>query len=342
MFSNIVGKLNDLRGDPQISNRLIDMLIDVLGQCAQKLEHRGQVLINGDGGTFPCVPGDTPYDEVYAALTARNTAGSYTASTDEICSGWALLVDGPTKLGDMNIAGDTFISGDQYIEGDIYIDGEITAGELVRFTLNADMAANKAAADILELDGVDTNVYADVHDKAGLFTRALNGAKGLAVKVGAEYHVIDCETKAGAIHFVLTADMSAKTATSTTTDYWGTQQDVQNPGNQTVHDDSNKFARALNGANGIAIYDAIEDNYKVVECEVEATMYFGLQVGALLTSDTTNGVDNLEAMNGDATTASSITANNRLGWAGDDNAKTYIGWNEANSDWDMIQVECPA
>jgi hypothetical protein len=139
---------------------------------------------------------------------------------------------------------------------------------LFRFTLNADMVANKADADILELDGTDTNADENVHDKAGLFTRALSGAKGLAVKVGDLYHVVDCEQ--------------------------------------------------------------------------EATMYYGLQVGALLTGDSTNGIDNLEAMNGDATTDSSITANNRLGWAGDDNAKTYIAWNAVNSDWDMIQVECPA
>lgn len=248
----------------------------------------------------------------------------------------------------MNVGGDTnneitnLYTTNLYVTNIFDLDGNPLVKGLFRFTLNANMAANKADADILELDGTDTDTDADVHDKAGLFTRALNGAKGLALLVGTEYHVIECETTAGAIHFVLTADMSESTATSTTTDYWGTQQDVQNPGNVTVHDDSGKFARALSGANGIAIYDAIEDNYKVVECEVESTMYYGLQVGALLTSDGANPIDNLEAMNGQATTDNSITANNVFSWEADDNAPTIIVWNVSDSDWDMIQVKCPA
>ena len=72
-----------------------------------------------------------------------------------------------------------------------------------------------------------------------------------------------------------------------------------------------------------------------------ATMLRGLQVGALATSDTTNAIDNLNDINGELDDTS-VTSQNILDWAADDNADTYAVWNDEDSQWEMIQVKCPA
>ena len=72
-----------------------------------------------------------------------------------------------------------------------------------------------------------------------------------------------------------------------------------------------------------------------------ATRYEGQQVGALLTTDANNGVDNLIAIDGVPVETGTLTADNTMNWAANDNAPTFIEWNAGSEVWQMYQVECP-
>ena len=70
-----------------------------------------------------------------------------------------------------------------------------------------------------------------------------------------------------------------------------------------------------------------------------ATRYRGQQVGALLVTDANNFVDNLIALDG-VPVETSVTADNTMNWASNDNAPTFIEWNAESEVWQMYQVEC--
>lgn len=145
----------------------------------------------------------------------------------------------------------------------------------VEFTLTADMTAGvSAAATVDRYWDVNPGAAVDINDRQGLFTRALTGAKGIAVldTINNLYITVECQSKAGWIRGTLTADMSAgSSGGANVVDFGGSQQDVQSPGSTvTVYDPAGLFTHAKNGAAFKAIYDAIEDKYILAECQSKA------------------------------------------------------------------------
>ena len=62
---------------------------------------------------------------------------------------------------------------------------------LYRFTLNATLASGTADADILEMDGTDTNIDATVRDPLGIFADLTTvGDAGLCLYQDGKYYVI--------------------------------------------------------------------------------------------------------------------------------------------------------
>jgi hypothetical protein len=92
------------------------------------------------------------------------------------------------------------------------------------------------------------------------------------------------------------------------------------------------------------LFHAIQDNFGTIWVvkRLSATRYRGQQVGALLTSDADNDIDNLVALDGIAFETTSVTADNVLNWEADDDAPTYIEFNATDGVWEMYNVECPA
>jgi len=75
-----------------------------------------------------------------------------------------------------------------------------------------------------------------------------------------------------------------------------------------------------------------------------AKLLRGKQVGDLLTTDTTNQIDDLVALCGHfpiADSSTSVTAANLHAWEADDRADTLLAWNDASAGWEMVQVTCP-
>ena len=71
------------------------------------------------------------------------------------------------------------------------------AENLFRFTLNASLATGTADADILEMDGTDTGIDADVLDPLGIFATLVTiGDAGLCLRQDGNYYVIQAECPA--------------------------------------------------------------------------------------------------------------------------------------------------
>lgn len=67
---------------------------------------------------------------------------------------------------------------------------------LYRFTLNENMGAttaNQADADLLEMDGTDTNLDVDILDPVAIFSSLTNGDAGICYKQSGNYYVIQAE-----------------------------------------------------------------------------------------------------------------------------------------------------
>lgn len=71
-----------------------------------------------------------------------------------------------------------------------------------------------------------------------------------------------------------------------------------------------------------------------------AELYMGQLAGAITSGSSTASVDNLSAMNGRPLSDASLTANNGFSWAAANNAPCLIGWNEADDQWELLQVKC--
>lgn len=75
-----------------------------------------------------------------------------------------------------------------------YIEGKVRAKpngiRLYRFTLNANMSGGSADADILEMDGTDTTIDADVEDPVNIFSTLESGDPGLCILQGGVYYII--------------------------------------------------------------------------------------------------------------------------------------------------------
>jgi len=61
---------------------------------------------------------------------------------------------------------------------------------LYRFTLNEDFVSGAADADILNMDGTDTTIDADVLDPLGIFATIGNGDAGLCLLQNGSYYII--------------------------------------------------------------------------------------------------------------------------------------------------------
>lgn len=74
-----------------------------------------------------------------------------------------------------------------------YVEGRVRGGggtKLFRFTLNAAWSSGVADADILQMDGTDTGIDANVEDPLGIFSTLGNGDPGLCLLQGGKYYVI--------------------------------------------------------------------------------------------------------------------------------------------------------
>ena len=88
----------------------------------------------------------------------------------------------------------------------------------------------------------------------------------------------------------------------------------------------------MSGAKGEAIYDPVQ-GYIIVACDQETLKYRGVLGGTLLHSDGSATVGTLLAMNsfpfGQATSDSTISAENVLALGGQSGAACTIEWNQA-------------
>lgn len=221
----------------------------------------------------------------------------------------------------------------------------------IRGTLTADMSSGSATVTVTDYGGSQQDVQdpgsgLSVYDPSSLLSRAKSGAAFYAVydAVDDKYNLVECQTQAGWIKFTLTADMASGSAAATVNDYGGSQQDVQNPGSSlTVYDTGGNFPYAKSGAKGLAIYDAIDDQYRIVACEQLAIMCLGQAQGAFTSANSTATIDNLSVLiqtEFSQSPGSSVTADNTFGFDADDNAAVLIV--RDGTTWKIIQAECPA
>lgn len=155
----------------------------------------------------------------------------------------------------------------------------------VEFVLTSDMVSGYAAATVARYWGTSPNgktpgATLTVYDRANLFRRAKTGARGFAVyderhtdaaPLG-RWVVVQSETQAGWVCFTLLDDpQQVAEPTATVNSYWGTQQDIQNPGNTvTCVFCAGHFPHAQIGAQGTAALDAVTGKYRVVTCDQQA------------------------------------------------------------------------
>lgn len=132
-----------------------------------------------------------------------------------------------------------------------------------------------------ELEALPPTPELIVYDDRHLFDRALAGAKGLAIwdEIEDHYQVIECESKAGAIRVTIGSDgLSSGTALGNASafsldDSWGSQQDILAPvadASLSIKDDGGFFTRALPGAKAIALLDAADNVFRVVQAKSKA------------------------------------------------------------------------
>jgi hypothetical protein len=209
-------------------------------------------------------------------------------------------------------------------------------------------AGTAADADVVTWwDGKQPPAQVDVHDPAGLFTRALQTGAFLARwnerydSGNGGYIVVESESKAGWIDVTLTNAMASSNSTGATVNrYGGSQQDIQDPGSAvTVYDDQDLWKYAPVGAKGRAIYDASADRYRLVACQLKKQYLRGTISGALGATGTLS----ITASYGNGVAVSgSVTVQNPgsffTGAGGEEAMAIY----DADADqWLLVWVECP-
>jgi hypothetical protein len=143
-------------------------------------------------------------------------------------------------------------------------------------TLSADMSGGLATATINNNWGRPPNGKdlispgINASDSRGLFPRARSGAKGLAVwddKTN-KYELQECQSQAGAaeVSYDSIWGLNEPSKSCTTLSFWGSQQDVQNPGNFSAQDRAGIYQHWSSGANaqGITVYDSATSQYVLV------------------------------------------------------------------------------
>ena len=165
-----------------------------------------------------------------------------------------------------------------------------TQAKKIEFTLASATAGTAAFSAGTSVSPATVNNYWDgknpgstvtLQDPQGLFVRALQGGKGIAIwneqydSGNGAYEVIECQSKAGWIKFTITSSDLATTDASksgqTVDSYGGSQQDVQNPGTTvTIYNmaaSSNYLFEGVVGHKGMALYNAADDKYNIVQME---------------------------------------------------------------------------
>lgn len=189
-------------------------------------------------------------------------------------------------------------------------------------------------------NGMNPGTGLNVQDNQGLFTRALNGAKGYAVfdERTNEYNLVRCQTKAEGIAFTLNADLSgAGSVSGTVTDYWRGQSPGANINLLNVGGD---FFMCFSGAAGIATYDDRSDDYHIVECEQNCPMYLGQTNGALATGDAAILCDGLIPLGWGVDAEASVSGQNTFNAETDNDGYVVVVWSRDNADWVIIQAQC--
>lgn len=221
-------------------------------------------------------------------------------------------------------------TNDQYVVVNSEEDGNVSIGIELGADINA--GAGPFAATI---DG--TAIAVTVHDSQGLFPRAKSGAKGRAVWDSEEdqWELAECESQAGAIKFTLTGDMDGS-ATATVGQYWGTQQDIQGPGSTvTVHDRAAAFTDAETGDGGIAIYDAVADEYVVVAMGGKKIL-----LRVTLAEDRTGGA--IDAVISGTESDVQVWDSQALFLRAKNGADGLAAWNNADERWELVECESQA
>lgn len=154
-----------------------------------------------------------------------------------------------------------------------------TVAQFIEFTALENLGATAAGEMSVTVEAwyagkQPTTTPLRVTDPRGLFAHAKTGAKGKAwynAKLD-KYVIVECQTKAGRIEVEIQAALDSEGETTVDVlDFSGSQQDVQHPGDEvTVHDPQDHFPLIQPGGKGIALLDAIADEYNLVLCDTQA------------------------------------------------------------------------
>lgn len=221
------------------------------------------------------------------------------------------------------------------------------------FTLTADMTAGEAAATRGLWWGIrEPPEEILIEDRLDLFRRALTGAKGLAIldDENDAWIPFECESKAGNIKFTLTADPSSGTAAADINSYWGTQQDVQDPGSTTtVVIDATFFPFALDGAVGFATLNVVTNQYVATNCQQRTLWISGeipsdlspcglLEATASFTIDSAD-VEVMDESPFNQAPTGTLTIHNPFGWTADVAAYWHARWHKTKARWELNQID---
>ncbi len=244
------------------------------------------------------------------------------------------------------------------------------ASDVIRFKLIGSLQANGTALgqQVTWNGSAYVTVGAEIGlvDPTGLLGPAALGAVGWAVRSPDRgkvtlnlpdppgdaveydcYEMVSLEGQARWIRATLVEDLGQTTvgmAAATVVEHWGhpAMGDApdMSPGGVTVVDATGLFARALAGADCQAVLYEQDNQYHLVHCEQQTTMYLGQidQAGGLAHTDLTVPVDGLTAVNGQAQVATTLTASNTFSLAANDNAKCLVIWNDSEQTWELVQV----
>lgn len=105
-----------------------------------------------------------------------------------------------------------------------------------------------------------------------------------------------------------------------------------------VIDDSSVYSNALSGDKCLVIASS---EYFLISIPLpSARSYLGLSTTDYASTDTSVVIDNLQAMDGEATTETTLTAVNRFQWDVINNKQCYIRYSDYSSQYELLQTWC--
>lgn len=214
--------------------------------------------------------------------------------------------------------------------------------------------ANSANAQIYFFgDSTDSIIETDyVVDDAGMFSGLASGSVGFCF-ASSQYFIASVPSTN------ITVTVAATTAESyicqATTDYASTDatftldnlEPMDGVGTTLTSISAQNSFNLASSNNGLCFvkYSRYSSLFEVLitqstAAQPPAQSYMGLATTDYATTDATIVIDNLEAMDGLATTALTLTATNRFEWDINDNAPCYVKYNNHSSMYDLIQTKC--